>query len=182
MATRLVALLRGINVGKNKRVAMADLRELLAELGYTDIVTHLNSGNAVFSCQPRAAAGAADKIRLGIAKKLGVECAVLTRTGTELAAVVANNPLTDVVTDPAKHLVAFLSEPADRAKVRDLQARDFGADQIRVVGSDAYLWCASGILASPLSKLAWGQELGVSVTTRNWNTVRKLAELAMPAS
>ncbi|MDQ2957232.1 MAG: DUF1697 domain-containing protein [Actinomycetota bacterium] len=182
MAERVMALLRGINVGRAKRVAMADLRQLLADLGYTDIRTHLNSGNAVFSCAPRAVAGSAKKIQAGIAAELGVECAVQTRTGPQLAAVVSDNPLLKVVTDPAKHLVGFLSEAPAPKVVTELQARDFGADQIRVVGTEAYLWCAGGILESPLSKLAWSKELGVSVTTRNWNTVQKLAELAVPAS
>lgn len=178
MAERLVALLRGINVGSNKRVAMADLRRLLADLGYTDIATHLNSGNAVFGCSARAAAGAAEQIRHAIADELGVECAVQTRTGAELAEVVSANPLLDVVTDPAKHLVAFLSKPPNSAAAKKAQAGDYGADQLRFVGRQAYLWCADGVLKSPLNKLAWERELGVSATTRNWNTVRKLAELA----
>jgi uncharacterized protein (DUF1697 family) len=178
MAERMVALLRGINVGKAKRVAMADLRQLLADLSYTDIKTHLNSGNAVFSCPPRAARGAAEKIRQAIAAELGVECAVITRTGSEFASVVTGNPLADVATDPSRYLVGFLSAAPDQATIKDLQQRDFGADQLRIAGTEAYLWCAGGILQSPLSKLAWSKELGVSVTTRNWNTVLKIAELA----
>lgn len=178
MVQRLVALLRGINVGKNKRVAMAELRQLLVDLGYSDVTTHLNSGNAVFSCPELAAAAAGERIRLGIANELGVECAVMTRTGTELSRVVAANPLVDLATDPAKYLVAFLSGSPEDAAVQALHARDFGVDLIRVVGSEAYLWCPAGIQASPLTKLAWNSQLGVSATARNWTTVRKLAELA----
>lgn len=178
MAERMVALLRGINVGKAKRVAMADLRQLLADLGYADIKTHLNSGNAVFSCSPGAVKGAAEKIRKAIAADLGVECAVITRTGAELASVVSGNPLAEVATDPSRLLVGFLSAAPDQATVEGIQQRDFGTDQLRIVGNEAYLWCAGGILDSPLSKLAWSKDLGVSVTTRNWNTVLKLEELA----
>ncbi len=178
MAERMIALLRGINVGKAKRVAMADLRRLLSDLGYTDIKTHLNSGNAVFSGPARSVTGAAEKIRQAIATELGVECAVMTRTGDELAAVVEGNPLADVAVDPSRYLVAFLSAAPDQATVKGIQGRDFGQDQLRIVGTEAYLWCAGGILDSPLSKLAWSKELGVSATTRNWNTVLKLAELA----
>ena len=177
MAQRMVALLRGINVGRNKRVSMAELAGLLTDLGYTEVRTHLNSGNVVFSCQPRATAGAAAKIRTAIADQLGVECEVMTRTAAELQAVVDGNPLADVATDPARYLVAFLSDTPKPAAVRSVQATDFGDDQIRIVDDHAYLWCAQGVNDSPVVKAAWQRELGVSATTRNWRTVLKLAEL-----
>jgi len=177
MAEQVVALLRGINVGRNKRVAMADLRRLLVELGYTEPRTLLNSGNAVFGCPAGQVAGAAAAIEAAIADRLGVRCAVLTRTGKHLATVLRNNPLADVATEPARYLVGFLSRPMDKAAVSELLSQDFGPDQLRIAGSEAYLWCPSGIADSPLPKLAWSK-FGVDVTTRNWNTVVKLAELA----
>lgn len=177
MTEQLVALLRGINVGRNKRIAMADLRRLLSELGYTDPRTLLNSGNAVFGCPPAQVKGAAGTIEAAIAERLGVRCAVLTRTGKQLAGVLDANPLAEVATDPARYLVGFLSRPLDRAAARQLEAADFGPDQLRILGTEAYLWCPSGIADSPLPKLAWSK-FGVDVTTRNWNTVVKLAELA----
>jgi uncharacterized protein (DUF1697 family) len=178
MALRMVALLRGINVGRAKRVSMADLAELLTDLGYTDVRTHLNSGNAVFSCAPRAKAAAAAKIAKGIANQLGVECEVMTRTAAELRAVVEGNPLAEVATDPAKYLVAFLSDKPKPAAVRTVQAADYGDDEIRIVDDHAYLWCPRGVNDSPVVKAAWQRELGVSATTRNWRTVLRLAELA----
>lgn len=177
MTEQLVALLRGINVGRNKRVAMADLRQLLSELGYTEPRTLLNSGNAVFGCRPAQVKGAAERIEAGIAERLGVRCRVLTRTGKQLAGIVANNPLADVATDSARYLVGFLSGPMERAAVRELEAQDFAPDQLRIRGTEVYLWCSSGIADSALPKLAWSK-FGVDVTTRNWNTVIKLAELA----
>lgn len=174
---QLVALLRGVNVGKAKRVAMADLRQLLTELGYEAPRTLLNSGNAVFGCTAGQAASAAATIQAGIARKLGVECRVLTRTEAEFTQAIRANPLLDLVTDPARHLVGFLSERLPAAKIRELEAADYGPDRLRFAGTEAYLWCASGILDSPLSKLAWGK-FGVDVTTRNWTTVLKLGDLA----
>jgi uncharacterized protein (DUF1697 family) len=178
MAQRMVALLRGINVGRNKRVQMADLRRLLADLGYGEIRTHLNSGNAVFDCPPGAMDGAAERIQAAIAAELGVQCAVMTRTKAELDRVLAANPLAGIATDPARFLVGFLSAPVTAAAARKVTEADYGADQIRIVGKHAYLWCPAGINDSPVAKLAWSKELGVSVTTRNWTTVGKLAELA----
>lgn len=174
---QLVALLRGINVGKAKRVAMADLRTLLTDLGFENPRTLLNSGNAVFGATAAQAATAAATIQAGIAEQLDVECAVLTRTQSQFATSVKNNPLLDQVTDPARHLVGYLSATLPAATARELESGDYGADQLRFVGAQAYLWCASGILASPLSKLNW-TKLGVDMTGRNWTTVLKLNELA----
>lgn len=178
MAQRLVALLRGINVGKNKRLAMADLRQLLSELGYTEIRTHLNSGNVVFSSTARLARRADQRIGSAIASELGVQCSVLTRTDTELAEVLAGDPLAGVATDPARYLVTFLAAELDPKLARSLARRDFGHDQLRLIGRHAYLWCPAGINDSAVAKVDWQQEFGVSATARNWNTVLKLTELA----
>lgn len=174
---QVIALLRGINVGKAKRVAMADLRQLLTDLGYTEPRTLLNSGNAVFGCTAAQARSAATKIQRGIADELGVECAVLTRTGAQLAEIIEQNPIADGPDQPARYLVGFLSEALPKATATELEQADYGPDELRFRGDTAYLWCARGILESPLSKLAW-KKLGVDVTTRNWTTVLKLAELA----
>lgn len=174
MTEQVIALLRGINVGRAKRVAMADLRALLTDLGYEQPRTLLNSGNAVFGCPTRQIGPPAARIEAAIADRLGVRCAVLTRTATELAAVIQGDPLREVVTDPARYLVGFLSRPLAPELVEELHERDFGAERLRIVGSEAYLWCAGGIAESDLAKLKFGVEL----TTRNWNTVLKLGALA----
>lgn len=174
---QLVALLRGINVGKAKRVAMADLRQLLSGLGYENPRTVLNSGNAVFGCTATQARSAATKIRQGIAAELGVECAVMTRTAAELATVIDENPIAEGASQPSRYLVGFLSKALPPAQVAELEAADYGLDELKFNGETAYLWCAGGVLESPLSKLAWSR-LGVDITTRNWTTVLKVADLA----
>jgi uncharacterized protein (DUF1697 family) len=177
MGTRLVALLRGINVGRNKRVAMSELRDLLTGLGYADVKTLLQSGNAVFLCTPKAATSAAGDIEQAIARDLGVECAVIVRTAAEIAGAMAAAPLLEVATDPSRHLVGFLSGDPDPAGVQALAAIDVAPDLIRLLGREVYLWCPSGLLDSPLSKLGWERSLGVAVTMRNWNTVSRIAAL-----
>jgi uncharacterized protein (DUF1697 family) len=66
----------------------------------------------------------------------------------------------------------------DAAGARAIGALEVAPDQVRLVDREIYLWCPSGILASPLSKVNLDQQLGVAVTMRNWNTVLKLAALA----
>jgi uncharacterized protein (DUF1697 family) len=173
----VVALMRGINVGSSKRIAMAELRSLLEGLGYSQVRTHLNSGNAVFASEPEAVEAAGATIEQAIAADLGVQCAVMARTGQEFEHAVAMNPLLGVVSDPSKHLVGFLSGRPDPARVTELLEQDFGTDEVRLLGREVYLWCPDGVIDSPFSKVNWEKSIGVSVTMRNWNTVRKLADL-----
>lgn len=180
MAT-LLALIRGINVGPSKRVAMADLRDLLAELGYSDVRTHLQSGNAVFSTGAKPSAVAVD-IEEALADKVGVRASVVVRTGRQLAAAMAADPLADIADNGSRHFLGFLSAAPDPAKVAGLpelgDAADTAPDAVRLVGDHLYLWCPNGILKATFSRVDWDRKLGVVVTMRNWNTATKLAELA----
>jgi len=177
VAERLVALFRGINVGKAKRVGMADLRGLVEGLGFRDVRTLLNSGNVVFTA-PRAVNPdrAAGRIEKALADRLGVSARVTVVTAAELDAAVAGNPLARVADEPARLLVAFLNRPADRAKLDPLTKEDWAPEALGVGPRAAYLWCAGGILDSRLWA-AVGRALGDGVTSRNWATVLKLQAL-----
>ena len=123
-----VALLRAVNVGGRNRVAMAQLRELLSGLGYGDVRTHLQSGNAVFTAAETltGAGGAPD--RRCAESELGLAARVLVRTRAQLQRVVAENPLLDVADDHARLLVVFLSGEFDRAAVSELAPADLEPD------------------------------------------------------
>jgi len=177
MAERQVALFRGINVGKAKRFAMADLRALIEGLGYRDVVTLLNSGNVVFSIPAKIRGQPGPRIEQALAAQLGVSARVTVMTAAEVRAVVAQNPLE--ATDPARFLVAVLRDPADRARLAPLVREDWGDDAIALGARVAYLWCAGGILESKLL-VAIGRALGDGVTTRNWGTMLKLRGLLDP--
>ncbi len=175
MTSRLVALLRGINVGRNKRVAMADLRELLRELGYTDVQTILQSGNAVFSCRSGLVSSAASTIERTIADDLAVQCSVIVRTAAEIEATIAADPFGAVATDGSRYLIGFLSADAVPAAAGYIRAIDVPPDRIILVGREVHLWCPTGVLDSPLAGLGWEKALGVPVTVRNQNTVGMIA-------
>jgi uncharacterized protein (DUF1697 family) len=174
---RLVALLRGINVGGAKRVAMADLRALLEGLGYEDVATVLQSGNAVVTTDASPAA-AEVAIARAIADRLGLEVDVIVRTGDEVAEIVAADRLGDVADDPAKRMVIFLPAEASRSAVRALQERDFGDERVEAAGREVYAWCPGGIGRSPLMAALAKTDIGRRGTARNWRTVAKLADLA----
>ena len=164
-----VALLRGINVGTAKRVAMADLRALFEELGYGDVRTLLNSGNVVFTAPASAKSDPAARIQKALLARTGVQARVLTRTAAELERAVAKNPLLDVATNPSRHLVAFLHSSLEQARLKPLLSADWGDERIASGPGVAYLWYPRGILESALGK-ALDRALGDGVTARNWAT------------
>jgi len=176
MAGTHVALLRGINVGRAKRVAMAELRALVEGLGYRDVRTLLNSGNVVFTAPRTAPATAAARIEAALAERLGVAARVTALTAAELAAAVAGNPLLAADRDPARLLVAVLADPADRRLLAPLTGEDWSPEAVALGARVAYLWCPEGVLASRLPE-AVGRALGDGVTTRNWATMTKLDAL-----
>lgn len=171
-----VALLRGINVGRAKRLAMADLRALFEDLGYRDVATLLNSGNVVFTVTGKTSTVAAGHIEDAIVGRLGVSVRVTVFTAKELAAVVAKNSLLDVAHDPSRLVVAFLTNPIDRSRLKPLVDQEWAPEVLALGPRVAYLWCPKGIADSTLAA-AVGNTLADSVTMRNWATVTKLNAL-----
>lgn len=176
MATR-IALFRGINVGKAKRIAMADLRTLFEDLGYRDVRTLLNSGNVVFASRRTDAAVDARRIAEGLAGRTGITANTLVIDADTLDRIVAGNPFADIADDPSRLLVGLLLVPGDTAPFEALQ-RDFPQEHFRLSAGACYLWCADGILASRIGERLAGAGFRDRVTTRNWSTVLKLQAMA----
>lgn len=174
---RFALLLRGINVGGNKKVAMADLRELLSELGFTDVATFLQSGNAVFSYRRTKPEVLARRIQAAIREQFGLEVSCIVRTREEMAAVVAGNPLGKVATDGSKLLLVFLSKSPDPKRMAEHDAIELDPDQIRLGDRVIYQWCPEGILAAPAVGGFAEKYWSVTTTGRNWNTVTKFVAL-----
>ena len=173
-----VALLRGINLGARNKVAMADLRTLFRAFGSEDVVTYVQSGNVVFKNRAGDAGALSDAIERRISRDLGLDITVVLRTRAQLARVAAGNPFAAGGSDVKKLLVTFLAETPSRARVRALDPSQFAPDDFRLVGKEVYLHCPDGYGRTKLSNAHFEKQLGVAATTRNWNTVRNLAELA----
>ncbi|MCK9684438.1 DUF1697 domain-containing protein [Scleromatobacter humisilvae] len=170
---RYIALLRGINVGKAKRVPMADLRALMEALGHAGVRTLLNSGNAVFDARAGTAASHAKKLRAAILEKTGVDCEVIVKTAADLAAAIAEHPLRRHAEDDARMQVMFVQEASTLAELKPLEAADWAPEAFAVGQHAAWMWCASGIIESRVAK-AVGKVLKERGTARNWATVEKL--------
>lgn len=176
-----IALLRGINVGKARRVPMAELRALLTGLGYAGVATLLNSGNAVFQAAGGTPTQHADAITRALAERMQVEVPVIVVTAQELAAIVAACPLDAESADPSRLLVAFAQDACALAALEALRPLLAPPEQFGIGPQAAYLHCAGGILESRAGKALLGRA-GPAVTTRNWATVRKLQAMAHPPS
>jgi uncharacterized protein (DUF1697 family) len=175
---KVVALLRGVNVGGRNKVPMAELRKLAEELGYGEVKTHLNSGNVVFDPAGEKPSRAGARIEAAIEERIGLSIAALVRTASELEAIVDANPLAEVVEVGSRSLVTFLSEPAKQDTFDDVEPEAFEPDRFAVIGREIYVWAPNGVSETKLTWSFWEKRLGVTATARNWNTVTRLLELA----
>jgi len=171
-----IALFRGINVGKAKRIAMADLRKVVEGLGYADVKTLLNSGNLVFTARGKAT-DAASKIEKAVATKLGVSSRVTVLSATEVAAAVEENPLGDVATNPSHLLLLVPWDARAHAELKPLLKQNWRPEQLALGKRVAYIWCAENIVHSPLWA-AVNKMLKDRGTSRNISTMKKLVAMS----
>jgi len=177
---RHIALLRGINVGKAKRVAMADLRKMMEGLGYENVQTLLNSGNVVFDAGAGAPAAHAKKLRAALREHCAVDAEVIVKTAADISAAIAEHPLKRHADNDSLLLVMFAQESSALAKLKALEKADWSPEAFAVGAHAAWLWCPTGTAKSALVA-AVGKALGPVGTGRNWATVLKLEAMASAA-
>ena len=172
---KLIALIRGINVGGLNKVAMSDLREMFTELGFAAATTLLQSGNVVFESDRRAGAELERLLEKAAPKRLAVAADYLIRSADEWVEIVAGNPFAKEAKADPSHLVVMCLKSAPKAKdVNDLQASIQGPEVVRCAGRQLYIVYPAGIGRSKLTGSSIEARLGVQGTARNWNTVHKL--------
>jgi len=172
---RQVVLLRGINLGASNRVAMAALREALTEAGFGGVRTHAQSGNIVLDSDLVGGelAGAVAQV---LGDRFGLDVAVITRTGTELACAVAANPFTDeAARDPKRLQVTFRDADVEPDALVALRARAGTGELVAAAGRELYSWHPEGIAGSKLALALTPR--GSGATARNWLTVSALLDL-----
>ena len=177
MSQRFVALLRGINVGRAKRVPMAELRAAVEGLGFTDVRTLLNSGNVVFSGARRAPSETARSLEEAVAARTGVRARVTVLAAADFTRILDANPLVGLASDPSRAHVAFLREPRlAQPMLESLAAQSWDPEALAVGTQAAYLWCPHGMSGGQLAA-AVDKALGDLVTMRNWATATRIQAL-----
>jgi len=179
--TTWIAFLRGVNIRSNRRVPMAELRDILIGLGHGDARTWIVTGNAWFSSDRKDAARlAADieaDIEAALERRFGFEVAVIVRSLEELEAIVAGNPFPDAVADPRRFYAVLLFADPKPERLASVDPAGFAPDVFAAGDRVIYAWYREGLQGSRLAGLLTDRGLGVTATARNWNTITKMVEL-----
>ena len=155
---------------------MPELRDALAEGGFEDVSTYLQSGNVLLSTKGKAE-GVARAVERLIEKRFGLDISVIVRTRAELVKVVERDPLADSADDPKRYQVTFLAKKLPREVALEISSTAVEPEQVVVSGREIYAWHPGGVGRSKLAAFLSGKKLGVPATARNWSTVTKLLEL-----
>lgn len=166
-----VSLLRGINVGSQKRVNMDTLKKIYTEIGLQNVRTYVQSGNIIFSTDAENF-GSKERIERGIKKTTGFDVQVFIRTRDQLAELLVRSPFKGK--DETKLHVTFLSQKPAGVPMAELNAAKIGAEEFSLSGQEIYLFCPNGYGVTKLSNSFFERKLKVSATTRNWKTVNTL--------
>jgi uncharacterized protein (DUF1697 family) len=178
-----ISLLRGVNVGGHHNVRMEELRELYEALGLRDAQTYVQSGNVVFRTDARDFTRLSKRIADAIEQRFAFRPGVILRTAADLRGVIAANPFAsrrDL--DPSRLLVQFLAgePPADvRERILRIESEpEELREELRMEGRELYIYYPNGMARPKVSWTFLERTLQTPCTGRNWNTVRKLLEMA----
>ena len=173
-----VALLRGINVGGNRKLPMKSLAAMFTVAECVDVETYIQTGNVVFSAPATVAKRLPNTIKVAIEQQFRFSVPVVIRSQEELSACVERNPFLKRGIDTAALHVAFLADVPDPACVAALDATRSPGDSFILRGCDIYLWLPNGVARTKLTNDYFDRTLKTVSTLRNWNTVLKLLEMA----
>lgn len=179
-----VALLRGINLLGYNRLPMKDLAAMFTAGGCTGVKTYIASGNVVFSCSAAVKKTIARHIEAEVQRGYGFRCIFTTRSREEMEAVLRANPFLKKTDDGARLHVAFLADaptPEGIAAVNATFRERSPGDDLKILGREVYLHLPNGMAGSKLRNDYLDSRLKTMSTTRNWNTVKKLAEMMAQA-
>jgi len=170
-------MLRGVNVGGHSRLKMAALKQAYVAIGLGDVQPLLQSGNVVFTSRSADRAGLAKRIQQEIERRFELQIEVLIRTLAEIRMLVERGPAS-ARADPSKLLVMFLSSVPDARAQAALLKEHKGPEMIELRGPEIYLYYPNGVGRSKLTNAFLENKLDVAGTARNWNTLKKIVEVA----
>lgn len=171
-----IALLRAVNVGGTGKIAMADLRGFMAELGFGEVRTLLQTGNIVFESDGHSGKKLEKFLEDEARCRLGLDTAFLIRTPDEWEKLIKGNPFPEIARDDPGHLLVMaLKDVADGSAAEALEAAVSGPERVVASGRHLYIDYAEGIGRSKLTNVLIERKLDTCGTARNWNTVLKIA-------
>lgn len=172
--TTFIALLRAVNVG-GRKVEMAKLRTVAEKAGFKDVQTYIASGNLVFRATGAASAVQA-KLEAAIAAAFGIDVPVILRTAEQWPEYLAGNPFPKAA--PAFLYLCLSQGPPAKDAARNAVAKGIAGEEAKLVGDALWVHYPAGMGPSKVTPAHIDKAMGSPTTARNWNTVRKLGELA----
>lgn len=173
---RYVALLRGINVGGNSIIKMADLRECVEALGHEAVRTYIASGNVLFESAERGGAKLDAALERAIERRFRLPVRVVVRSRAEIEKIVAGVPEHWIGNPKLRVTVAFLLRGNDARKIAAGLSPKDGIDEV-VTAPGALLWAIRRDALTRTGLRLIGTPVYKQITARNLNTTLKLAEL-----
>ena len=176
-----LALFRGINVSGYNIIKMEHLRKLMADNGYTNVQTYIQSGNVVFATEENSKDKIANAVQALLQKEYGYTIEVFILNEADLTAIIDNNPYTDNAPEPSgkkKYHVVFLSDKASDEGINKLNEFNRSDDEFTVIDKVMYLKLAQSAADSKLTNALIENKLDkCKATTRNWNTTLKMLDM-----
>ena len=175
-----ISILRGINVSGQKKILMADLKALYESLHFKEVATYIQSGNVIFKSDAKLSdVQLAKKIEKAIDAKYNFEVPVIIRSMEEWEKAISQNPfIKEKKIDLKKLHITFLLEVPSKENVESIKSTDFLPDKFIIKGKEIYLHIPESYGETKLSNNFFENKLKIRATTRNWNTVNKLFEMA----
>jgi uncharacterized protein (DUF1697 family) len=172
-----VALLRSVNVAGHGRLAMADLQASFLALGHSDVSTYIQTGNVIFRSASKSPAKLVADIERQLERDYGSAPSVLLRSAGDMARIAGSSPFPRQGADPSRHHVTFLAAAPDKSHLASFRPPPSGRDELLILGQEVYVHTPDGYANSKLTGALLERRLGLTSTTRNWNTVTRLSEL-----
>ena len=176
---KYISILRGINVGGNRKILMRDLKSLFERLDFSKVETYIQSGNVIFESDKNGSNADLEKsIQQSILETFGFDVPVIVRSAEEWFESIDNNPFwKEKDADIDRLHLTFLKDLPVAEKLEKVKTMEFLPDKFEIIGKDVFVFCSEGYSDSKLTNQFLESKLGVQATTRNWKTVMKLNEM-----
>ncbi|MBW2960899.1 DUF1697 domain-containing protein [Mesonia aestuariivivens] len=176
MSQKYIALLRGINVGGKRKLKMADLRESVLKIGFTEVSTYIQSGNLFFTSEEKSSAILEEKLTQHLLEEYTYEIPVIIRTAEEIEKTITENPFPEAEDFKQLHLI-FLKEKSTKEAVENFKELKFSTEEFKVENQHLYVNYIDGVRNSKLSTTLIEKKLNTKATARNWKTTLKISSL-----
>jgi len=176
MGNTYIALLRGINVSGQKKIKMADLRQVLEENGLKNVKTYIQSGNIIFDSEPVDRSALQEKIAIIIRQQFGFDVPTLVLRKNDVEHILKANPFHEEAEENKLYYVLLKSTPKE-VLVEQFNQLQFEHEGFKITDTCVYLFCKGGYGKAKLNNNLIENKLKVEATTRNHKTMLKLLEL-----